>query len=220
MDYWTEPLARRMILAVSSEGLAAQSRHSGFLPASEREAFAWLHRAGLWIGPRDALEEMPAYRQIIPYVALRVGDRYVKYARMPAGGEPRLHGRISIGLGGHVDLSDVVVRANSVDLAATLGHSVEREVREELNGVSCDSKTWLGLLVDNESSVGRVHLGVVAVWTLNEAPTGSSEAAIGSIALATIDELRAEQKRLETWSALLVEHLAAVAGAHRSFDPP
>lgn len=208
MHSWTEQFGRDMILAVSNEGLPAQTRRTGFLPASKPEAFAWLHRAGLWIGPRDALEEMPAYRQIIPYVALRVGDRYVKYMRMPAGGERRLHRRVSIGLGGHVDLPDVVVRGASIDLEATLSRSIEREVREELNGVACTSKMWIGVLVDNESDVGRVHMGIVAVWTLKEAPTGSSEEAIGTITLATIDELRAEQERLETWSALLVERLA------------
>ena len=198
---------QRMILAVARDGLPSAARETSFIPATHEQMLTWLHKSGLWIGPRAVLEEMPQYRQIIPYVALRVGDRYVKYTRTPAGGEARLHGRVSIGLGGHIDLSDVRVEGDCVDLERTLSLSAEREVDEELHGVETVSREWVGLLVDNDTSVGQVHIGVVALWTLKAAPHGAAEDAIGGVGLTTLDDLLADRTRLETWSALLGDWL-------------
>lgn len=199
---------QRLILAVATEGLPSSTMTTSFIPLTEEELFSTLYRAGLWIGPRAQLEAMPTYRQIIPYVTLQVVDQYVKYTRTPAGGESRLHGKVSIGLGGHVDFSDLIAVGNSVKLKETLEKSAQREVEEELAGVDCTNKEWIGLLVDNDSCVGKVHIGVVARWRLRIAPHGSAEEAIGDTGLTTLPELqRMERERLETWSSLLSDWL-------------
>jgi predicted NUDIX family phosphoesterase len=199
---------QRMILAVATGGLIPEARRTSFIPLGHGAIESALYAAGLWLGPRTQLEEMPAYRQIIPYVALQVEDRFVQYTRTAAGGESRLHGRVSIGLGGHIDLSDVVVRGNSVDLMQTLEASAQREVDEELAGVDCMRKEWIGLLVDNDSSVGQVHIGVVGLWQLRSEPHGSAEDAIGETGLTTLAQLRdVDPHRLETWSSLLCDGL-------------
>ena len=51
--------------------------------------------------PRDEAEQRPDYKQIIPYVILRRGDEVFVTRRLSKGGEARLHGKISIGIGGH-----------------------------------------------------------------------------------------------------------------------
>jgi predicted NUDIX family phosphoesterase len=197
-----------LILAVAAERLPASTLTTSFIPMSERELWSTLYEAGLWIGPRADLEEMSSYRQIIPYVALKIGDRFVKYTRTTSGGEQRLHGRVSIGLGGHIDFSDIVAAGDSIDLPRTLDAAARREVAEELAGVECTDHYWWGLLVDNGSSVGKVHIGVVACWNLRSVPHGSAEEAIGETGLTTIDELyRLDRDRLETWSSLLAEWL-------------
>ena len=194
----------RLILAVSNVRLPAGLKQTSFLPLAEDEMWATLREAGAWLGPRSQLEDMPEFRQIIPYVALKCDDRFVRYTRTSAGGEGRLHGRVSIGLGGHVDLSDIVVSGDHVDLVRTLDDAARREVDEELLGVHALSRRWVGLLVDNDNPVGRVHIGVVALWELASAPHGSAEDAIGDWGLATLAELQADDARLETWSSLLV----------------
>ena len=167
-----------------------------------------LYRAGLWIGPRAQLEQMPAFRQVIPYVILKVGDRLVRYTRTEAGNEQRLHGRVSIGLGGHIDLADMSIDQDGIDLPNTLQAAAQREVDEELTGIDSRRRQWQGLLVDNDSDVGKVHIGVVACWYLRTPPHGSQEDAIGEIGLATLDQLhQLPQDRLETWSQLVVEWL-------------
>jgi len=202
----------KLILAVPADRLPEATRSTSFIPTSEEGLWPVLQQAGLWLGPRPQLEEMPSFRQIIPYVALKVGDRFVKYTRTPAGGEARLHGRVSIGLGGHIDLPDVAFAGDHIDLIRTLDGAARREVDEELAGVQVARRRWAGLLVDNDTPVGRVHVGVVAVWELESVPHGSAEDAIADTGLATLQELHADEARLETWSALLVRHWLSHGG--------
>lgn len=200
----------RLILAASAGGLPAELARTQFRPMAEADAIGALEQAGLWLGPRPVLEETEAYRQIIPYIVLRYGDGFIRYTRTPAGGEARLHGRTSIGLGGHIDLGDVKVSGETIDLIGTLQCAAERELLEELGEVECASKTWAGLLVDNESPVGRVHIGMIGLWTLSAMPAGVAEDAIGDVALCSVQDLQDDAARLEGWSAMLLPWLAKV----------
>lgn len=197
---------QKIILAVPADRLPSELRRTTFLPLDEARIMSVLYEAGLWLGPRPQLEDMPSFRQIIPYVALKCANKWVRYTRAQAGGEQRLHGRVSIGLGGHVDLPDVCTVGSSIDLLKTLEDAATREVEEELPGVSCSSRRWAGLLVDNDSAVGRVHIGVVAIWEVDFLPNGPTEDAIGEASLASLAELVEAGPRLETWSSLLLEH--------------
>jgi len=51
--------------------------------------------------PRAQMEVDPSWKQLIPYLVLRDGDRYFLMRRTRAGGDARLHDRWSIGVGGH-----------------------------------------------------------------------------------------------------------------------
>jgi len=199
--------ARRLILATSADNLPDEFRETGFYPCSAEATLRTLQEAGLWIGPQDALEQQPAYRQIIPYVILRVRDRFVRYTRSVTGSEKRLHGRMSIGLGGHVELSDVLAAGSGIDLAGTLEKAAQRELNEELGNIDCLLRDWIGVLVDNRNAVGRVHIGVVGLWTVRSTPCGAAEDAINNIALCSIEELQLMRDRLEGWSEMLLPHL-------------
>lgn len=201
----------RLILAVETSRLPAAFSRTGFVAQAHDDALDGLSAAGLWLGPRAVLEETEAFRQIIPYVVLRVGDRLVRYTRTPSGGESRLHGRVSVGLGGHIDFSDIVRRGEGVDLKATLDAAATREVEEELGVVDCIDRQWIGVLIDNGSPVSRVHLGVVGLWTLASAPAGAAEDALDQVGLDSIDALLGQRDRLEEWSAILLEALQSAA---------
>ena len=200
----------RLILALTNESLGSLGCKTAFVPLGSEQLDNLLSNSGAWLGPRALLEQMPQFRQVIPYIALRVGDEFVRYTRTPAGGEMRLHGRISIGLGGHVDLSDIVIVGNSVDILRTANVAGDREVFEELGSLSCVRKEWVGLLIDNDTEVGRVHIGLVGIWTLSEAPVGLAEDAIGDVSLVRIDDLLEQHSdRIETWSAILARWLTS-----------
>ena len=78
-----------------------------FETMSGEEAIVELDAAGVWFGPKPVLEQDESFRQIIPYVVLRCGGNYLTYTRGATGGESRLHAKISMGFGGHVDLPDI-----------------------------------------------------------------------------------------------------------------
>lgn len=199
----------RLILAARAERLPPALAETGFVPMGERDAVRFLEDAGLWFGPRRTLEELEAYRQVIPYIILRVGDRIIRYRRTPSGGEVRLHGRTSIGIGGHVDLADAISADDRIDLLATVERAAARELEEELGHVTCLERRWVGLLVDNDTPVGRVHVGLIGLWRIDNLPGGQVENAVADVAAVTIEQLEKEADSLETWSALLLPWLGA-----------
>jgi predicted NUDIX family phosphoesterase len=208
----TSANAPRLILATRTAGLPERFGRSGFHPCESDAALEILEAAGLWFGPRAMLEDAPEFRQIIPYVILKLGDRFVRYTRTPAGGEARLHGKTSIGLGGHIDLPDAKSVGDRFDLAATAAAAARRELDEELGAPVIEGQDWIGLLVDNDSEVGRVHIGLVGLWTVHE-PVRSAEDAIAEIGLCTLHDLHADRDRLEGWSQLVLPYLGEPGGA-------
>src|SRR5438045_9654437 len=52
--------------------------------------------------PRSAAEQDRRYKQLIPYVLIICNDKILRYRRGKGGGEKRLHGLFSVGIGGHI----------------------------------------------------------------------------------------------------------------------
>lgn len=150
--------------------------------------------------PRDAMEQDPSFKQIIPYLVLRDGDRYFLMRRTRAGVDQRLHDRWSIGVGGHLNPGD----------DGLLG-GLRREWREELDADFEPSFEPLALLNDDATDVGAVHLGVVFVADAEGRPVTVREQdkLIGSFASGA--DVAAVADALETWSQLVFEALEAAA---------
>ena len=201
-----------MILAVTASEINIHFSETGFYPCHSMSGIKMLRSAGLWLGPRDMLEVDPRFRQLIPYVLIQVGDRFVRYTRTSDGGEARLHQLKSIGFGGHVDLSDLVTGENSVDLDATLRRAAVREMEEELGDLDYIDREWQGILVENGTEVGRVHIGLVEIWTLRTPPQKLAEKALDALTLCTVDELKRCREQLEKWSDMLLDHLDVTVG--------
>src|SRR5256712_12651972 len=76
--------------------------------------------------PRASAEEDPSLKQIIPYLIVRHRGRLFLVQRSTEGGETRLHGKYSIGVGGHTNPSD---GEGAQDVISTgLKRGVEEEV--------------------------------------------------------------------------------------------
>jgi predicted NUDIX family phosphoesterase len=56
--------------------------------------------------PRSAMEVDPSFKQVIPYLVLRDGDRWFLMRRTRGGADARLHDQWSIGVGGHLNPGD------------------------------------------------------------------------------------------------------------------
>lgn len=87
-------------------------------------------------------------------------DRKIfQYTRGSGQGEKRLHAKRSIGIGGHISRED----ATGADLYRS---GMERELSEEMIIEGAYQEQLLGFIYDDSSPVGRVHLGVVHLLTL------------------------------------------------------
>ena len=149
---------------------------------------------------RDAMEHDPTYKQIIPYLVLRDGERYFLMRRTRAGADRRLHDRWSIGVGGHLNPGD-----------DGLLSGLRREWHEELEADFEPAFTALALLNDDTTDVGAVHLGIVFVADAAGRPVAVREHDKLTGAFATAAEVAAVVEDLETWSRLVFEALEAAA---------
>src|SRR3954454_18739574 len=129
--------------------------------------------------PRGEMESNPTFKQLIPYVLFRWTDatgtpHLFEYQRGTGMGERRLHAKRSVGIGGHI---------SSIDADAGHAHHVYREgMRRELEEeVIVDTKyteSVVGLINDDETPVGEVHLGMVHLCDVVEPLVGPREADI------------------------------------------
>lgn len=151
-------------------------------------------RHGTYLERRTA-EEDPDHKQLIPYVVVRDGASVFLMHRTDAGGDARLHGKASIGVGGHL---------NPVDEGEdALMAGLRREWDEELETDWEPEFRLIGLLNDDSNPVGAVHLGVVFSVEANGRPVAVREHHKLAGAFADAAELAASWDRLETWSQLV-----------------
>jgi predicted NUDIX family phosphoesterase len=150
--------------------------------------------------PRPAMESDRSHKQVIPYLVLRDGSRYFLMRRTRAGGDARLHDRWSIGVGGHLNPGDG-------DLAGGL----RREWAEELAAEFIPDFRLVGLLNDDTTDVGSVHLGAVYVADAAGRPVEIRETDKLTGTFATAAEVVAVRDDLETWSRLVFDFLEADA---------
>lgn len=148
---------------------------------------------------RPRAEESPAFKQLIPYVVVRDGPRTFLMERTAAGGDPRLHRKASIGVGGHINPVD--------DGDDPLTAGLHREWAEELDADWEPAFRLVGLLNDDSNPVGSVHLGVVFTVEADGRPITVREHEKLTAQMADADELRAARDRMETWSRLVVDQL-------------
>jgi predicted NUDIX family phosphoesterase len=154
--------------------------------------------------PRDAMEIDPGFKQVIPYLVLRDGGRYFLMQRTSAGRDARLHGRYSIGVGGHLNPGD----------GGLLG-GLRREWDEELIADFVPDFRLLALLNDDTTEVGTVHLGAVFIADASGRPVAIRETDKLSGSFVDATEVEAVADRLETWSRLVFESLAATSAVAR-----
>jgi predicted NUDIX family phosphoesterase len=162
--------------------------------------------------PRSKAEADPAYKQLIPYVIITHNGKYLSYVRGKRAGEARLAGHRSIGIGGHINPADDMPLF-SVDSRDAYLAAIEREVAEEVCVEAGHTDRVVALLNDDSNEVGRVHLGVVHLWTLDSPQVRKREQMITQMAFMSPAELEEVRDSMETWSQLCLGHLAAMASA-------
>jgi predicted NUDIX family phosphoesterase len=182
-------------------GSARHPAVTGFLPGSAEGLFRLVREEGFFT-PRAGAEGDPSLKQIIPYGMVRSAASIFLMRRTRKGGEERLHDKLSLGVGGHVNPEDL----RGGDTAGAIDNAFERELNEELE-IGCGYRKHIaGLLNDDATPVGAVHLGVV-YWVDLEAPlVRVREADVLEGDLVGAGTLREGRAAMESWSRILTEH--------------
>ena len=155
--------------------------------------------------PRSQMETDPSFKQLIPYVLLEWSDSGVTklftYTRGGGGGESRLHAKRSVGIGGHISREDADAGGDPYSTG------MQRELAEEVQLNANYQASRVGLLYDPSNDVGKVHLGIVHKFVLESPDVQSNEADLAEGGFVSLDELRNDFDRLETWSQLAIKSL-------------
>jgi predicted NUDIX family phosphoesterase len=144
---------------------------------------------------RADAEVQPKWRQIIPYVVVTQGDDVFTLRRLRKQTEARLHDKVSIGIGGHINP----------------GHDVLAGLRKELDEeVAIDDPYELefaGILNDESTEVSRVHLGAVYVLRASTRSVRVRETEKMTGSFVPRAELATMREAMETWSQVVYDAL-------------
>lgn len=158
--------------------------------------------------PREAVEEDPSFKQLIPYCIFRYRDpsgasSVFQYTRGKGQGEQRLHARRSIGVGGHISATDAQGKRELHPYEEGLRRELEEEVRVE----SPFRQQCVGLINDDKTAVGRVHLGVVHLLEMERPAVQPRESDILDAGFSPVTSIFDQLERFETWSQICARAL-------------
>jgi len=150
---------------------------------------------------RGDMEEDPDYKQLIGYVLLKDvnTNEVLVYKRLVGGGEARLHGKASVGIGGHMNEVEgkTIFEMLKINAARELNEEVGVSEEEALNNLH-----FIGLINDDKTEVGQVHVGVVYECKVDKQLVEVKEDDTLVIKWMTGEEAKAEEN-YETWSEFL-----------------
>ena len=159
--------------------------------------------------PRASVEDDPSFKQLIPYCVLswRATDgrpQFFAYTRGGGQSEARLRARRSVGIGGHIASTD---GEHGDDASYEAG--MRRELEEEVAIGGPFTSRCVGLINDDSTSVGSVHLGIVHILELERPAVSSRESELVECGFESLEALLGDRERFETWSQITLDALAA-----------
>lgn len=184
-----------MILYVDRKDLGDLPEY-GLVPMRDVKKKMNTIRNNVKYGKRDELETDPTKKQIIPYFLVVRGNELFTYKRLKGQSEDRLHNKVSLGFGGHIELED--------GIGDPLMNGLMRELNEELFVPYITGIMQTDIVNDDKNEVGSVHLGVVYFVTVS-----------GDVKVREVDKIEGKWENvldinrdsLETWSEIIYDSI-------------
>ena len=149
---------------------------------------------------RGELEEDPSFKQIIPYAIISNKDSFFLFKRTSGQTENRLHNKLSLGVGGHMNPGKPDESKEQY-----LINELRRELFEEVrlsNDCRIEEIRFIGFINDDTIPVGRFHVGLLFNIQVSnkDVVVNEPEKMTGDwIAKADLDKF---YKAMETWSRI------------------
>jgi len=180
----------------------------GFTDRVDRYLGELLSPANTSYRPREEVEDDPGFKQLIPYVIFRHTDELgrqtvFQYTRGSGMGEGRLHRKHSVGIGGHISAVD----ANSGGDTTPYEEGMRRELQEEVRIDTPYASRCVGLINDDQTEVGSVHLGVVYLFEVEQPAVRPNEEEIVESGFRPVEDILADMTGFETWSEICMRAL-------------
>ena len=158
---------------------------------------------------RHLAETDESFKQIIPYVVVRYESKYLLARRTSRQTESRLHGKSSLGIGGHINDTEQLAAGASIIEAG-----LERELEEEIHLYGQRRSLKLaGIISDDSTPVGRVHLGLVFLLDVASPEFRVNEPELMTAEWADVGALRDRYPQMETWSQIVFDNIIASEAA-------
>lgn len=195
-----------LLIVVPVEALHAARLVQGFDPSPQRILDAACKPGVARVMPRLVAETDPRFKQIVCYVVLRSGGSVFNYRRSAKAGERRLAGLRSIGVGGHLNVGDV---GDQIGLDG-LRRGISRELAEEVTLAEEPPIRYLGIINDDTTDVGRVHIGLIALAELAEPRVSLRDPTLLDGRFDRPETLVARSSSFEGWSQLCLPALISL----------
>ncbi len=193
------------VMVVKTELFHECGYFQGFCSETEKYLETLLDQNNTQYLPRNNMEADPGFKQLIPYCIFQhvdaAGQPHVfQYKRGKGGGEARLRAKKSVGIGGHISSLDA-----HDDSPYELG--MKRELDEEIIIGTPYTQKLAGLINDDENDVGKVHLGIVHLFLVEQPNVKSRETEIEDAGFVPLTEIMADLEGFETWSKICLTSL-------------
>ena len=196
------------VLVVPTKLFHGLGYFQGFSPNTEQYLEELLSPEHTSYRARGDMEQDPEFKQLIPYVIFCHTDSQQQrhlfcYTRGKGQGEHRLHAKRSLGIGGHISSIDSEV-AGAVH---PYDEGMRRELEEEVIIETTYRERCVGLINDDSTDVGKVHLGIVHLFDVEFPAVRQRESDILDAGFVPLKEVQNNLERFETWSQISVEFL-------------
>lgn len=219
-------MKKEKVLCIKKQNLPATwVEKSSVVPMNPDSFVKHCEKAGFDFVDRESAEKNPDLKQIIPYIILSTkdGNHTAVYNRQ--GSEKRLHDLWSIGIGGHINPvdSNFIQEADqnsgqnsdqssgqNKPIPKQAFHKIlisgmQRELNEELpeNNAHVDSPQFIGIISEDITEVGKVHLG--AVFTILTDSPDLYKPGPELFQFSWMETKKLNKLDMELWSVLALE---------------
>lgn len=190
------------VLVVDRSKLEAQLPKKEFITENVDQLHTFILEHHFFMD-REKAEYDNTVKQIIPYVIIRQAGKYFLLRRLKKQTEARLHDKLSLGVGGHINPSEE-------DAEDVLEAGLLRELTEEVSVETVRALSCVGFLNENNGGVSDYHAALVYLLEA-EGQVSVQETEKMSGSWAEVTELQNLLDRLETWSKIVVEQVILTA---------
>jgi predicted NUDIX family phosphoesterase len=192
---------QKEIFAVKREDLFLEGSFQGYVPCKLVDYHSRIIKSGSYF-KRGDIENDPRIKHPIPYGVIFNPEikKIFVYQRAKLHDEERLGGKLSIGVGGHVEKSEVIDEEDPI--LATMLIELNEEVK--INGMIRPKLS--GYINDDSNNVGKVHLGLLYLIETDTTNVCPIHEEISQGSMKSLDEIQELLKNpdfeVENWSKI------------------